>query len=87
MQIRGAVQKRLVNGIYVNILRGGVLQENGVVLRDKIEEKPLALRWIFYLFVITFLLVFGIYGPGFDASSFVYFSLEAETDWDALTGV
>jgi hypothetical protein len=49
-----------------------VLQERGIVLRDKIESKPLLLRWVFYLAVIAFLIVFGIYGPGYNATEFIY---------------
>ena len=49
-----------------------LLQENGVNIRDKIEEKPMILRWIFYLFVIVFIMVFGIYGPGYNATEFIY---------------
>lgn len=49
-----------------------VLQENGVVLRDKIEARPLVLRWVFYLVVIAVLIIFGIYGPGYDATEFIY---------------
>lgn len=49
-----------------------LLQENGINIRDKIESKPLAARWTFYLIALTFLLVFGTYGPGYSASEFIY---------------
>ena len=50
-----------------NSIRGKDIQ-----VRDVIESKPLLLRWAFYLFVIAFIIVFGIYGPGFNATEFIY---------------
>ena len=49
-----------------------LLQENGINIRDKIESKPLALRWAFYLIALTVILVLGTYGPGYSASEFIY---------------
>ena len=49
-----------------------VLQENGVNIRDRIESKPLAVRWAIYLIALTFILILGTYGPGYSASEFIY---------------
>jgi D-alanyl-lipoteichoic acid acyltransferase DltB (MBOAT superfamily) len=49
-----------------------VLQENGIVIRDRLESRPLVVRWIIYFVIIIFLMVFGIYGPGYDATEFIY---------------
>lgn len=49
-----------------------LLQENGIVIRDKIESKPLALRWVIYFVIIAVLLVWGTYGPGYSTSEFIY---------------
>jgi len=49
-----------------------LLQENGIVIRDKIEARPLVVRWVIYFIVIAVLLVFGTYGPGYSASEFIY---------------
>ncbi len=43
-----------------------------VQIRDIIESKPFVLRMLFYLFVIVFILVFGVYGHGYNATEFIY---------------
>ena len=48
-----------------------MLQRSGSV-RGKIDEAPLPLRWALYLGAIFAVLIFGRYGPGFDAAAFVY---------------
>lgn len=48
------------------------LQEHGVHIREKIAEFPLPVRWAVYLGGIFSVLIFGWYGPGFDASNFIY---------------
>ena len=40
----------------------------GMILRQKI-----AARFLIYYLILLILLIFGIYGPAFDASSFIYF--------------
>ena len=47
-------------------------QENGIVLREEIGKLPLLLRWSIYYMGLIILFIYGIYGPGFDAASFVY---------------
>lgn len=42
-------------------------------IRKVILNQELWFRWSFYIVVIMAILVFGIYGPGYDASSFIYF--------------
>ena len=54
------------------LLAAGLWQEKGIVLRDKILQAPLALRWAFYIGTILFVMVFGTYGYGFDAQAFIY---------------
>lgn len=41
-------------------------------LRDKINRQPLPFRWSVVICGILAVLLFGIYGPGFDASQFIY---------------
>lgn len=41
-------------------------------LRTWLLEKPWLLRWSIYGFVLLMTLVFGKYGPGYDAGSFIY---------------
>lgn len=48
------------------------VQERGVHIRQKIAEQNLFLRWTVYYAAIFALIIFGMYGPGYDAASFVY---------------
>ncbi len=41
-------------------------------VREALAKQPLVLRWIVYLAGIIAVVVFGIYGPGYTASAFVY---------------
>ena len=41
-------------------------------LRERIAESPLVFRWIVYYALIFAIIIFGMYGPGFVASEFVY---------------
>lgn len=50
----------------------GILQERGVKIRDTLEKQNLAFRWLIYLAAVFSILVFGVYGPGYDAADFVY---------------
>jgi D-alanyl-lipoteichoic acid acyltransferase DltB (MBOAT superfamily) len=41
--------------------------------RDKLNKQNIIVRWSIYLVAIFAILIFGIYGPGYDASQFIYF--------------
>lgn len=41
-------------------------------IRDRIATLKLPIRWIVWYAVLSALLILGIYGPGYDASSFAY---------------
>ena len=47
------------------------LQEK-MVIRDKIMEQPLFVRWLIYLAAAAVIMIFGTYGFGFQASDFIY---------------
>lgn len=49
----------------------GMLQEK-MCIRDFIGKQNLVFRWIMYLGLIASILIFGIYGSGYDAGAFVY---------------
>lgn len=49
-----------------------VLHERNISIRQKINEKCLAVRWILYLGAAFAVLLFGIYGIGYDAAGFIY---------------
>lgn len=42
-------------------------------IRPLITGLPVVLRWIVYLVCLYAVLIFGAYGPGFDAAAFIYF--------------
>jgi D-alanyl-lipoteichoic acid acyltransferase DltB (MBOAT superfamily) len=48
------------------------LNEKGIIIREKVNEQGIIVRWSFYYAAIFFLIIFGIYGPGYNASDFVY---------------
>lgn len=41
-------------------------------LRDALDRRGIWLRWPVYLALLLCVLVFGMYGPGYDAGSFIY---------------
>ncbi len=49
-----------------------ILQERGVKIRQSIEKKNIVIRWSLAFMLIFAILLFGVYGPGYDASSFIY---------------
>lgn len=48
------------------------IQERGVHIRETLARQNIALRWSIYIAAVVVLLVFGMYGPGFDAAGFIY---------------
>lgn len=50
----------------------GLLQERGMKIREEISKQNLVFRWILYYMVIFAIIIFGIYGPGYVASDFIY---------------
>ena len=47
-------------------------QEKGEHMRERIAAMPIVLRWIVYFAAIFGVMIFGTYGIGYNASSFVY---------------
>jgi D-alanyl-lipoteichoic acid acyltransferase DltB (MBOAT superfamily) len=43
----------------------GLLQEKGKGIRERVAEKPVVLRYLFWYAVVLFLVVFGAYGAGY----------------------
>lgn len=50
-----------------------ILHERGVRIRDWILEQNLFFRWAVYLAALFTILIFGFYGPNYDAAQFIYF--------------
>ena len=55
------------------LLAAGLLRERHGPLRPYITRQALPVRWAFYLCGVLAVLVFGLYGPGYDARAFAYF--------------
>ena len=48
------------------------IQECGYSVRELIARQNAVFRWIIYLVGIFAIAIFGIYGIGYDAKSFIY---------------
>lgn len=48
------------------------LHERGVHIRKSIDRQHIVFRWIIYLLAIDAIIIFGMYGPGYDSASFIY---------------
>ena len=62
----------LVFGIAVMIV-ADFLKYRGIRIRDILIEQELWCRWLCYITAFWFILVFGVWGGSYDASSFIYF--------------
>ena len=54
------------------LLTIGILQERGVKIRETLARQNLVFRWLLMLLLIAVILVFGVYGPDYDVSAFIY---------------
>lgn len=45
----------------------------GIKIREIVLKQELWFRWSFYIVAILAILILGIWGPGYDASAFIYF--------------
>ena len=50
-----------------------IAKYNGIEVRKLITKLILPARWICYLVAVFYILIFGIWGASYDASSFIYF--------------
>lgn len=48
------------------------MQEKGIRIRQSIAECNIVIRWSIYYAAILILIIFGMYGPGYDVASFIY---------------
>ena len=49
-----------------------IKHEQGISMRERIAEKPIYIRWAIFYLAIIIVLIFGVYGPQYDAASFIY---------------
>lgn len=47
-------------------------EQRGISIRDEVSKLPLVLRWALWIGGVMVVLIFGVYGPGYEASGFVY---------------
>ena len=47
-------------------------QGNVMCVRDRIAERKLPVRWLFWLCLLFFVIIFGEYGPGYSSAAFIY---------------
>ena len=50
-----------------------ILHFSGIRIRETVAGWPLIIRWGLIYLLIFWILLFGIYGPAYDAASFIYF--------------
>ena len=50
----------------------GIIQEKGIIIREKISKRNIVIRWILYYTILLVIAIFGIYGPGYAATDFIY---------------
>lgn len=52
---------------------GDLCKYNGIRVGEWLTKQGLWFRWLVYYLAIFGILIFGVYGPGYDASAFIYF--------------
>ncbi len=55
------------------LLMADLLKYRGVVIRNVIYKQEGWFRWLVLVFAVTFILIFGVWGYGYDAAAFIYF--------------
>jgi len=70
----GLTPKDLILAILsIGVILGVNMLQRTRSLRSKLSKQPIGLRWSLYLSAIVVILIFGIYGPGYNPEQFVYF--------------
>lgn len=49
-----------------------ILKERGIQIRESVAQRNIIIRWIVYYVAFFSIVIFGIYGAGYNASDFVY---------------
>ena len=50
-----------------------ILQYLGIQIRECISRQNIVFRYMVYVMSVVFIIIFGIYGAAYDATSFIYF--------------
>lgn len=63
----------LVGAIFLGIIFIiSILKERKVNVRENVEKSNVVIRWAIYYFLIFGVIIFGIYGKGYDPKDFIY---------------
>ena len=54
------------------LLIAAILREKFGSAREWIARQGIVFRWAVWLGLFLFVLIFGMYGPGYDAAEFIY---------------
>ena len=57
---------------FIIVLIVDIMRERGKCFTSYLETKPKAVRWIFWYIAIFIVILFGAYGPGYDAVAMMY---------------
>lgn len=55
------------------LIFGSVAGRMGIQVRQVLSRQGVIFRWIAYFLLIIYIMVFGVYGPGYSESQFIYF--------------
>lgn len=70
----GLVQKDFILAILsVGVILGVNMMQRARSPRSGLSEQHIGLRWSVYISAVVIILMFGIYGPGYDPEQFIYF--------------
>ena len=58
--------------LIVFLIAVDVFNEKGLVFRELFAKQGIVFRWMVYLTAIFAVLVFGAWGPGYNAAAFIY---------------
>lgn len=50
----------------------GILQESGMKIRETLAKQNIVFRWLIIMLLLLAVIIFGVYGPKYNASSFIY---------------
>lgn len=65
-------QLRIVSIALLVLLVVSSLQEKGYCIRDELDKQNIVFRGLVYLIFIFAIILYGVYGPGYNASAFMY---------------
>lgn len=64
---------RLMLICVVVLLFSDTLKRKGICIREIVGRQDYIFRWIFIVFVVFFILTYGVWGPGYNPNNFIYF--------------